>query len=407
MPKFFYTAKSFQGESKTGTLEAKDKHELSRILHQQGLILISANLEEEKIKKKKLEIALPIFRGVPLSEKMIFTRNLQVMISAGISLPRAINILALQSKNKNFRKALLVILDEVTRGQGFADSLAKYPQFFSELFVSMIRVGEESGTLEEVLKNLTFQMERENDLRSKIKGAMIYPAVIIFAMLGIGTLMLIMVVPKLAETFIELEIPLPFTTQIVIGIGNFLAKKWFLIPLMILAFFFLLRTILRTKMGKKLFDNLVLKIPVISPIVKKTNSAQTVRTLSSLITSGVPIVQALGIASGALGNFYFKEAIAKAQEEVRKGGKLSESLKPYQNLYPLVVIQMIEIGEETGQTSDILAKLADFYEEEVTLATKNLASLIEPILMLLIGGAVGFFAISMIQPMYSMLGAIK
>lgn len=407
MPKYFYTAKSFKGEARSGVLEVKDKKELSRILHQQDLVLISASLEEEKIKKGKLEISLPIFRGVSLTEKMMFARNLQVMIAAGISLPRSLTILATQTKNKNFQKALLDILEEVTQGKSFSGSLRKYPQIFPELFVSMIKVGEEAGTLEEVLKNLTYQMEREHDLRSKITGAMMYPAVIICAMIGIGVLMLIMVVPKLAETFEELEIELPITTRFVIGIGTFLAEKWFLLPVIILVLFLFLRTISRTKTGKRLFDKLILKLPIISSIVKKTNSAQTVRTLSSLITSGIPIVQALEIVSGSLGNFYFKEAMTKAKEEVKKGGKLSEALKPYQNLYPLLVIQMIEVGEETGQTSDILRKLADFFEEEVTLATKNLSSLIEPLLMLLIGGAVGFFAISMIQPMYSMLGAIK
>lgn len=407
MPKYFYTAKSFKGEARSGVLEVKDKKELSRILHQQDLVLISASLEEEKIKKGKLEISLPIFRGVSLTEKMMFARNLQVMIAAGISLPRSLTILAAQTKNKNFQKALLDILEEVTQGKSFSESLRKYPQIFPELFVSMIKVGEEAGTLEEVLKNLIYQMEREHDLRSKITGAMMYPAVIICAMIGIGVLMLIMVVPKLAETFEELEIELPITTRFVIGIGTFLAEKWFLLPVIILVLFLFLRTISRTKTGKRLFDKLILKFPIISSIVKKTNSAQTVRTLSSLITSGIPIVQALEIVSGSLGNFYFKEAMTKAKEEVKKGGKLSEALKPYQNLYPLLVIQMIEVGEETGQTSDILRKLADFFEEEVTLATKNLSSLIEPLLMLLIGGAVGFFAISMIQPMYSMLGAIK
>ncbi len=337
----------------------------------------------------------------------MFTRNLQVMISAGVPLPRSLNILATQAKNKKFKKALLAVIEEVMKGKGFSESLKEYPEIFPELFVSMIKVGEEAGTLEEVLKNLTYQMEREHDLRSKIMGAMIYPAVIITAMVGIGALMLIMVVPRLAETFSELEIPLPVTTQFVIGLGNFLATKWFLLPFIIFPLFFLLRMILRTKRGKRIFDGILLRLPVISPIVKKTNSAQTVRTLSSLITSGVPIVQALKIISGALGNVYFQEAMGKAMEEVRKGRKLSEALKPYQNLYPSLVLQMIEVGEETGQTSDILAKLADFFEEEVTSATKNLSALVEPLLMLLIGAAVGFFAISMIQPMYSMLGAIK
>ena len=407
MPFYFYKAQSFTGEEKTGSLEVKDKSELARVLHQQGLVLISVHTQEDQVQKKEFGVSLPFFRGVSLTEKMMFTRNLRVMISAGVSLPRSLAILAAQTKNKNFKKALLKIGEEITKGKGFAETLAKYPAIFPELFSSMIKVGEESGTLEEVLKNLTYQLEREHDVKSKIKSAMMYPAVVIAAMIGIGTLMLIMVVPKLAETFVELGVPLPLTTQFVIKLANFLVAKWFFLPIFIFFLFFLSRVILKTKKGKKIFDGIALKIPIVSPIIKKQNSAQTVRTLSSLITSGIPIVQALKIVSGALGNIYFQEAIEKAMEEVRKGEKLSEALKPYHSLYPVIVLQMIEVGEETGQTSDILAKLADFFEEEVTLATKNLAALIEPLLMLLIGGAVGFFAISMIQPMYSMLGAIK
>ncbi|MBZ9578285.1 type II secretion system F family protein [Patescibacteria group bacterium] len=406
MPKFFYTAKSFKGEIKSGILEAKDEHQLARTLRQEGYILISTSLEKE-IGKGKFKISLPFFGGVSLTEKMMFTRNLRIMIAAGISLPRALETLASQSKSKKFKKALLDVADEITKGRSFSDSLTKYSDIFSELFISMIKVGEEAGTLEEVLKILTNQMEREHELESKVKGAMIYPAVIIFTMIGIGVLMLIMVVPRLAETFEELAIELPPTTKLVIFLGNFLAEKWALAVLIILALLILFRIILKTKRGKRTTDFLTLRIPIISPIIRKTNSAYTVRTLASLITSGVPIVRALEIVSGALGNIYFQEAMADASEKVRKGSKLSDALRSHEGVYPSLVIQMIEVGEETGETSTILAKLADFFEEEVTNATKNLTAVIEPILMLLIGGAVGFFAISMIQPIYGMLGAVK
>lgn len=406
MPQYFYTAKSFKGDLKTGTLEAEDKKALSKILHQEGYTLLKAEPEIAET-KGRFKTSFSFSRGVSLVEKMMFTRNLQVMISAGVSLPRSLSILSTQSKNKNLKKSLNEILEMVNKGGSFSDALKKHPRIFPEIFVSMIKVGEESGTLEDVLKNLTFQMEREHDLRSKVMGAMIYPAVVICAMIGIGALMLIMVVPKLAETFRELGIELPPTTQFVMGLGEFLATKWYMLLILIFILFFVFQRIIKTKEGKRVFDKIVLKIPIISPIVKKTNSAQTLRTLSSLIVSGVPIIQALNVVSGALGNVYFQEAIIKSAEKVQKGEKLSATLKPYQNLYPPMVVQMVEIGEETGQTSEILAKLANFYEEEVTNATKNLSSIIEPILMLLIGGAIGFFAVSMIQPMYSMLGAIK
>ena len=405
MPKYFYTAKSFSGEGKTGILEAKDEYQLARILRQEGYILISAELAEAE--KKKLKISIPFFGGVSLTEKMMFTRNLRIMISAGISLPRALETLAYQSKSQKFKKSLLDTANQVTKGKNFSDSLSSHSDVFSELFVSMVKVGEEAGTLEDVLNVLTNQMEREYELKSRVKGAMIYPAVIISAMIGIGVLMLVMVIPKLAETFEELNVELPPATKFVIFLGNFLAQKWYLMILIVFALVILMRIILKTKTGKKIFDFLALKIPIISPLIQKTNSAYTVRTLSSLISSGVPIVRSLEIISGAVGNIYFQKAMVDASEKVRKGLKLSEALRPYQGLYPPTVIQMIEVGEETGETSTILAKLADFYEEEVTAATKNLSAVIEPVLMLLIGAAVGFFAISMIQPIYSMLGAIK
>jgi len=407
MPKYFYTAKSFKGESKSGTQEAKNKSELARILRQQGLVLISASLKEEEVKKRKFEISLPFLAGVGLREKIFFTRNLRIMIASGLSLPRALKTLAGQSKSKKFEDALEDIREEILKGKSFSESLSRHPDVFSELFQNMIKVGEEAGTLEEVLKILTEQMEREDELKSEIRGAMMYPAVIILAMIGIGMLMLVMVVPKLAETFAELNIELPPTTQLVIFLGTFLAEKWYFGILIIIGLLFFFRMILRTKAGKRIMDNLTLKLPIISPLIRKTNSAYTVRTLSNLIISGVPSVRSLEVISGALGNVYFKEAMAEAAERVRKGGKLSEVLRPYQNIYPSLVIQMIEVGEETGETSTILAQLADFFEEEVATATKNLSSIIEPILMLLIGGVVGFFAISMVQPMYSMLGAIE
>jgi len=235
---------------------------------------------------------------------------------------------------------------------------------------------------------------------------MVYPAVILLAMTGIGILMLIMVVPKLADTFKELKIELPITTQFVIGLGGFLSQRWYVVFGGIVFLFFLLRMVLKTKIGKKICDGLLLRLPIISSVTKKSNSAYMVRTLGSLLRSGVPIVGALEITSGALENFYFKEAMRTAAKKVRGGDKLSDVLADYP-IYPSLVVQMLKVGEETGETSTVLEELASFFEEEVATATKNLSSVIEPVLMLIIGGVVGFFAISMVQPMYSMLEAIK
>jgi type IV pilus assembly protein PilC len=218
--------------------------------------------------------------------------------------------------------------------------------------------------------------------------------------------MLVMVVPQLAQTFEELEVELPLTTQIVIGLGTFLAQRWYLMILIVSVLTFLLWRVTKTEAGKAMIDKLILRAPIISSIIQKINTAYTTRTLSSLIAAGVPIIRSLEITSGTLGNIYYKSAITTVAEKVKKGEKIAQALELYENIYPSIVIQMVAVGEETGETSGILAQLAEFFEEEVSNATKNLATIIEPIVMLIIGGAIGFFAVSMIQPMYSMISAM-
>jgi len=407
MPEYFYTAKSFKGEVQTGVLAAQNQSELAKLLHQDGYFLISATLEEKNAKKSRIAFSIPFLNRVSLADKLFFTRNLEVMVGAGISLPRAIGVLAGQARSKKFKAALLDIADKIIKGENFSSSLKKYSNIFPELFQNMIEVGEETGTLEEVLKTLTQQMEKEYELRSKVVAAMIYPAIVITAMVGIGILMLVAVVPKLAETFDELGVELPLTTRLVISSGVFMADQWFLMITAFVVIVLFFRYLLKTKAGKRGFDKVMLKMPIISSIVRKTNSAYTVRGLSSLFSAGVPIIRALEIVSRALGNIYFREAMIDVAEQVRKGSKLSEAMSRHSDVYSSIVTQMIEVGEETGETSDILKKLADFFEEEATNAAKNLSAVIEPALMLLVGAMVGFFAVSMIQPMYSMLGAIQ
>lgn len=406
MPRYSYIAKTLKGEPVSGNLEAKNERELARILRKEGSILIKTDSKEAE-KKKLIIVPLSFFGRVSLIEKIMFTRNLRLMIRAGLSLPRALDILAGQAKSRKFKLVLSEVKEKIIEGKAFSESLSKYPNIFSELFTSMVKVGEETGTLEEVLRILTQQMEKEYEVRSKIKGAMVYPAVIIFALISIGILMLIIVVPRLSAVFQELEVELPLTTKLVIFIGSFLAEFWYFLPLAILFFLIFIRFSLKTRIGKKIFDTISLKLPIAAKIIKKIYAARTVRTLSALISAGVPIIRALEITAGVLGNIYYKKAILEAASRVKKGAKLGEVLSKYENIYPSLVTQMIEVGEETGETSTILEKLAEFFEEEVTNTTKNLSSIIEPILMLIIGAAVGFFAVSMIQPIYSMLEAIK
>lgn len=404
--RFLYTAKSLKGKKEEGLMEAEDEFKLAKILKQKGLILISAQ-QDGKIKKERLKINILISGRVSLVEKMMFTKNLGVMVSAGVPLNKALETLSMQTKNKRFAETILDIEEELMAGKSFSDALLNHPDIFPEIFCSMVKVGEEGGKLEEVLLILTRQMEREHELKSKVKGALMYPAVIILAMIGIGVLMLVMVVPKLAETFKEFNASLPASTKFVIWLGQAVAARWYLLIVAAAVLPILFSVVSKSKTGKRVFDALNLKIPIISPIIKKVNSAYTSRILSSLIASGVPIARSLEILGRSLGNSYYQQALETTAEEVRKGGTVSKSLESYQNLYPLLLVQMVAVGEETGQMSEVLEKLADFFEGEAADASKNLATVIEPIVMLIVGGAVGFFAISMIQPMYSMMDAIK
>ncbi len=404
MPLYSFFAKNLKGEEKKGLIEAKDEKDLFRILREKGLILVSWKKEKEK--EEKFPSFFSLFGKISLKEKLFFTRNLKVMIESGVSLPKALKILSLQTKNKKFKKIILEIRDKIIRGESFSKALSYFPNIFPNIFISMIKVGEETGNLESSLENLSTQMERNYNLRSKVKGALIYPAIVISAMLGIGMLMLIVVVPKLAETFEELNIELPFTTRLVINAGSFLARFWFILPLFILFVLFMIK---RPKKRKKGFlDKISLKLPVFSKIIKELNTAYTARTLSVLVASGVSLVSSLRITSEIVTNFYFKEVLLKVAKQVEKGEKISDSFEKFNEneIYPQVFVQMLRVGEETGETSKILEKLADFFEEEVTNMTKNLASIIEPVLMLMIGATIGFFAVSMIQPLYSMMEAL-
>jgi type IV pilus assembly protein PilC len=296
MPKYNYTAKSLKGEEKKGTMDAESIHELSRNLKGQGFILIKAG-SEEKTTKRGFKIDLPTF-GVPLSEKMFFVRNLKVMITAGLPLPRAIGALSKQVKNKNLKEALLDVKEKITKGKSLSEALSSHSDIFSELFHGLIKVGEESGTLEKVLETLALQLEKEHALKSKVKSAMVYPAVIISAMMGVGILMLVTVIPKLAETFEDLNVELPATTQFVIGLGNFLNQNW---PFVLVVIFLLVVTytrLLKIEGFKKIMDKIFLKAPVIAPIVKSSNSAFMLRTLSSLIAAGSPYLELLRLHLG-------------------------------------------------------------------------------------------------------------
>ncbi len=423
MPQYQYKAKSLQGDEISGALEAANERQLSQALRQQGYFLISSKTnnqaeEDEAGSAEKGETNSLISRiskmnifgflfGVSLTEKLFFTRNLEVMIKTGVSLVRAFDILSVQARSKRFKKVLQEISGRINKGESLSQALGHYPQIFSVLFQETVKVGEETGKLEDSLKILSNQMEKEHNLKSKVKSAMVYPAIVLIMAFVIGIFMMIFAVPKLKTSFMELGVSLPFTTKIILGFADFLTKQWGLFLFCITALVFLLAIFFKSGKGGKMKSFIALKMPIISKITRQTNSALTLRTLSSLLRAGVPIVQSLNITAGSLGNFFFRQAMEKSAGQVEKGEKLSKALSAFQDIFSPMTVQMMEVGEETGETPQVLGKLADFLEEEVTESTQRLSAVIEPVLILFIGGAVGFFAVSMMQPMFSMMEGIK
>lgn len=405
--KTFYTAKNYSGETKGGEIEVKNERELANFLRADGFILTSfKELKEEEGKEVKIKITDKLF-GISLKDKLMFTRNLSVMVSSGLPLSRAIKNLASQTRNKRFSKILYNVYRDIQAGSTFAEGLSKYPAIFNELFVNMIRVGETSGSLEEVLEILAVQLEKEHDLTGKIRGAMIYPTVILVAMIGVAVIMLTYILPRLTSVFTDMNADLPQSTKFVIFLSNLLIDHYIVITSGTIFLIIFLFIFLKTVAGKKTLSFLTIHIPGVSNLVIKINCARFARIYSSLLKSGVSVIESLKIVSNTLTNYYYKKALLNSINEIQRGINLSKVTEKNKRIFPVLLTQMIEVGEETGKTESVLLKLAEFYEEEIERLTKNMSSIIEPVLMIIIGSAVGLFAISMFQPMYSIMDNIK
>lgn len=402
MTKFQYKSVAEGGEVHEGVAEAEDSFALARDLKAQGETLVTAR----PFQKKSFKTISVSFGGVKLAEKIAFAKNLAAMIDAGLTLSRGLSVIERQTKNKKFQDTLRALSADVEKGAPLSASAERFPKVFSKLFISMVRAGEESGKLGESLRVIAEQMERSYTLQRKIRGAMMYPAIILSVMVIIGVLMLIFVVPTLTETFTSFDVELPRSTQLVISVSDAFRTQ----PVLIFGGLFLviagLITIGRTQKGKRFFEYVLLHTPIIQGLVRQTNSARMARTFSSLLSSGVEVVSAIGITKDVVQNSYYKDVLAESEAGIQKGEQLSVIFNKYEKLYPPMVGEMISVGEETGKLPGMLLQIAEFFEGEVDQKTKDMSTIIEPFLMVIIGTAVGFFAISMISPIYSLSGSI-
>jgi type IV pilus assembly protein PilC len=402
--KFSYKARSTTGIVSEGVVEARDRVEAINTIRNMGVTPVFVNLKAGGF----LSMSFSLGSGrVKLSEKILFTKNLSGMLKAGLPLSRALQVLSKQSKNKLLKKIIETLSETIDKGGTFSDGLAKYPKVFSALFVSMVKAGEESGGMPNALTEIGINLEKSYALNKKVKSAMMYPSIILAAIFIIGILMFIYVVPTLTKTFKELGTELPASTKLVIGISDLISNHLILLILGIATVVGLVLLAIKLPKTKRAIDWLIIRLPVVGTIVQEMNAARTTRTMSSLLSSGVTISRAIAITKEVLQNVHYKKVLEQVEIVVQKGIPISSVFKAETKLYPVMVGEMIEVGEETGKLGDMLLDVALFYEGEVDAKTKDLSTIIEPVLMIFIGVAVGFFAVSMLSPMYSIMDSIN
>lgn len=406
MTTFIFQAKKANGEVYSGEHEAANRYDVYRLIRESGAEVMSVD-EKKKGAGMKVNISFgSLSKSVKTADKISFARNLGSMLEAGLPLSRALSVLERQTRAPGLKSILADLIMEINRGVPFARALEKHPKVFSSLFISMVRAGEQGGTLAESLKTLATQMDSIYTLERRIRGALMYPAVIIAVMVLVGVLMFIFVIPTLLSTFVELNVALPPATQFLLTLSNIIHDQGFIVLGVLIALIVAFVFWRRRPSGKFVIHGFLLKIPIIGSLVQEVNAARAARTLSSLMTSGVNVVESLDITSTVVQNVHFRAVLIQAREAIKRGELMSKVFATHTKLYPVFFSEMLNVGEETGKITEMLLNVAHFYENDVEQKTKDMSTIIEPFLIVLIGAAVAFFAIAMISPMYSLVNAI-
>lgn len=356
-------------------------------------------------KKSVLEANVSI-KGVSLADKALFAKHLAVMLRSGMTIIEALGI-AKDSTQGKFRKIIGKIELSIKAGHSLSDAMAMYPKVFSELFINVTKAGETSGTLVENLENIADGLKKEKELIDKIKGALLYPIIVLVATLILGVVIVFLVLPKITPLFEGLNVELPITTRFLIGLSNIVQESGMLLLGGMVLFIVAFSWIVKQKFSRPVTHKIILKTPVLGKLVSNTNLSRFSRTLGMLLRSGVNIDEALEITKATMGNYYYHKALDDVSKRVGKGVRLAEGLEGSPDLFPQLLTRMIHVGEESGQFEDTLFYLADYYEEEVDTSTKSLSTALEPILLIFIGSVVGFLALSIITPIYDITGNIR
>lgn len=400
MPTFAYQATNSANKTIRGTLNAADKNTALQMLGKQGLHPVSVEIQSD-VKKKGKSFFAP---KVKTSDLVLFTRQLSTMVSAGVPLLRALTTMRDQVENPTLKAVIGDLVHDIQGGISLAEAMSKHPDTFSDIFVNMIRAGEAAGIVDDILKRLATQVEKNASMKKKIKSASTYPIVLLTLTVGAFFGLMIFIIPRIGAILKDLggeDAKLPLITEVMLGISGFLTSYWYIVIGVLVTTIVLLRRYLKTPSGRFAFHRLVLKVPVLKNLITKISVARFTRTFSALIGAGVSVVEALQVTARAVGNDAYKQAIEKAALEVVNGKQLSQAIEG-NKLFPGIVPQMLAVGEETGQTDVVLVKVADFYDEEVDAIIDGLSSILEPVMIVIMGGMVGLVAASVMGPIASL-----
>lgn len=400
METYVWNGKTRDGKRQKGELAAKNKDEVISIMRKQNIMITSVTT-----RSKKLSIKLPFGSKVGDKDIAVFTRQFATMIDAGLPLVQCLDILSKQADNKTFASAINEIRQDVEAGSTYADALKKHPAVFGDLYVNMVAAGELGGILDTILNRLSKYIEKNIRLKRQVKAALFYPATIVAVAFIVIVVLLVYVIPIFAKMFTDFGGTLPAPTRMVIGASDFMRSNILIIIGIIVAAIFGARKYYKTQNGRLVVDNIILKMPVFGMLARKISVANFTRTLGTLISSGVPILDGLEIVAKTSGNKVVENAIYATRQSISEGKTLSEPLETTK-VFPPMVVQMIAVGETTGALDAMLSKIADFYDEEVDSTVGILTSLLEPILMIFLGIVIGFIVVAMYLPIFKMAGTI-
>jgi type IV pilus assembly protein PilC len=411
MPTFQYTVRDSSGAVKTGVKDAESQNVLARQLREQGFTVAKIKQTKGAVAKGQAKAQGTVRGGVKLTELSVFCRQFSTMIDAGVSLVRCLGVLQEQATSVKLRRITADIQAEVEAGNSLSKAMMKYPRVFSNLFVGLVRAGEVGGVLEESLQRLSQFLEKDVEMRRKVKSAMTYPVIVAVVAVLIVVGLVTFIVPKFIDLFKELGVKeFPPMTMVLVVLSNFLTGgfPWRQLITGIVSFFLVIgfQMFVRTKFGKRLFDRFKLKAPVFGKLNHKIALARFARTLGTLLVSGVPILQAMETVAGTVDNDILSEAIMNARARIREGDRVGDPLRK-SGLFPPMVVQMISIGEESGALDAMLAKVAEFYESEVDAALESLTAAIEPVMIVFLGGVVCFIVVAMFMPMVSIIQSLS